>query len=70
MRDDERMPLLPGEVEEIRRMGDNTGCMSLKGANPEHSGEERPDRWGLDERLDEVARRWGIEPARDLALVG
>jgi hypothetical protein len=40
--------------------------MALKGASPEHAGEERPDRWVLDERLDDVARRWGIEPARDL----
>src|SRR5579859_1449098 len=43
--------LTPAEVEEIRAIGDNTGCMALKGANPEHSGEERPDRWDLDERL-------------------
>jgi Ser/Thr protein kinase RdoA (MazF antagonist) len=61
--------LSPADVEEIRRLGDNTGCMALKGANPAFSGEERPDAWGLDGRLDEVARRWGIEPARDLALV-
>ena len=40
-----------------------------KGASPEHLGEERPDRWALDERLEVVARRWGIEPARDLAQV-
>jgi aryl-alcohol dehydrogenase-like predicted oxidoreductase len=64
---------LPGEqrltdedVATIRRFGDNTGCMALKGANPEFSGEEAPDRWGLDERLLEVARRWEIEPERDL----
>ncbi len=29
----------------IRPIGDNTGCMALKGASPEHAGEERPDRW-------------------------
>ncbi len=60
------MRLLPADVEEIRSVGDNTGCMALKGATPEHSGDERPDGWRLDERLGDVARRWGIEPGRDL----
>jgi aryl-alcohol dehydrogenase-like predicted oxidoreductase len=55
------------EVAEIRRIGDNTGCMSLKGASPEHEGAEQPDRWPVNERLGTVARRWQIEPARDLA---
>ena len=27
---------------EIRRIGDNFGCMSLKGATPAHEGEVRP----------------------------
>jgi hypothetical protein len=40
--------------------------MVLKGANPEHSGEERPDRWDLDDHLAQVAERWGIAPERDL----
>jgi len=61
--------LSAADVEEIRALGDNTGCMALKGASPEHSGEERPDRWALDDRLKVVARRWGIEPARDLTQV-
>jgi aryl-alcohol dehydrogenase-like predicted oxidoreductase len=54
------------DVETIRSIGDNTGSMALKGANPQHDGEERPDRWTMDERLRGVARRWSIEPARDL----
>jgi aryl-alcohol dehydrogenase-like predicted oxidoreductase len=54
------------DVEEIRALGDNTGCMVLKGASPDYSGEQRPDRWTVDERLEEVARRWQIEPERDL----
>jgi aryl-alcohol dehydrogenase-like predicted oxidoreductase len=54
------------DVEEIRTIGDNTGCMTLKGASPEHTGELRPDRWGLDPHLEKVARRWGIEPENDL----
>jgi aryl-alcohol dehydrogenase-like predicted oxidoreductase len=50
----------------IRAIGDNTGCMALKGASPAHEGEERPDRWPLDEDLAAVGKRWGIDPARDL----
>ncbi len=55
------------EVAEIRAIGDNTGCMALKGAAPDFEGEPRPDRWPLSPELAELARRWGIEPARDLA---
>jgi len=55
------------EVARIRAIGDNTGSMSLKGADPQHEGEPRPDRWPLTPDLDAVARRWGIEPDRDLA---
>jgi len=54
------------EVAEIRRIGDNSGCMTLKGASPDHSGSERPDRWELTPELAEAARRWGIDPDRDL----
>jgi aryl-alcohol dehydrogenase-like predicted oxidoreductase len=59
-------PLSPEEVAEIRALGDNTGCMTLKGASLEHEGPGKPDRWGLDEQLAAVAGRWGIEPERDL----
>jgi aryl-alcohol dehydrogenase-like predicted oxidoreductase len=52
----------------IRAIGDNTGCMALKGANPAHEGVEQPDRWGLSDELVEVGGRWGIDPARDLAV--
>ncbi len=58
--------LSAAEVAEIRAIGDNTGCMALKGANPAHEGEEQPDRWGLSEELAEVGGRWGIDPRRDL----
>ncbi len=63
------MRLSSEDVEAIHFLGDNHGCMALKGASPEHSGEEKPDRWDMDERLEEVARRWGIEPERDLTHV-
>jgi aryl-alcohol dehydrogenase-like predicted oxidoreductase len=59
--------LSAAEVEEIRAIGDNTGSMALKGANPAHEGEERPDRWALSDELAEVGRRWGVDPERDLA---
>jgi aryl-alcohol dehydrogenase-like predicted oxidoreductase len=54
------------ELAQIRAIGDNTGSMALKGAAPDYAGEPRPDRWELTEELDAVARRWGIEPDRDL----
>jgi aryl-alcohol dehydrogenase-like predicted oxidoreductase len=62
-------PLSREETMQIRAIGENTGCMALKGANPAHEGAARPDRWGLDEELEAVAGRWGIDPARDLCQV-
>jgi aryl-alcohol dehydrogenase-like predicted oxidoreductase len=56
------------DVAAIRAVGDNTGCMALKGASPEHEGEERPDRWPLSEELLAVGARWDIDPERDLAV--
>ncbi len=61
-------PLSDANVAEIRAIGDNAGCMALKGASPEHKGDERPDRWGLTEELTEVGARWGIDPDLDLAV--
>jgi aryl-alcohol dehydrogenase-like predicted oxidoreductase len=58
--------LSPEDIAAIRAIGDNTGCMALKGANPQHEGDERPDRWQLTEDLTEVGTRWGIDPTRDL----
>jgi aryl-alcohol dehydrogenase-like predicted oxidoreductase len=54
------------DVAGIRAIGDNSGCMALKGASPEHEGEDRPDRWGVDDHLVEAGARWGIDPERDL----
>jgi aryl-alcohol dehydrogenase-like predicted oxidoreductase len=58
--------LTDADVGEIRARGDNTGSMALKGASPTHTGDEQPDRWPLDAHLSDVARRWAIEPERDL----
>jgi aryl-alcohol dehydrogenase-like predicted oxidoreductase len=63
------MRLSAADIEAIRTLGDNTGCMALKGASPEHSGDDMPDRWSLDDQLVEVAQRWRIEPERDLVQV-
>jgi hypothetical protein len=54
------------EVAEIAQIGDNKGCMELKGGSPSHFGESLADRWLLNAELLHVAKRWGIEPARDL----
>jgi aryl-alcohol dehydrogenase-like predicted oxidoreductase len=64
---DDGSPLSADEVAQIRSIGENTGCMALKGANPEHEGPPRPDRWDLDGELNELAGRWGIDPADDLS---
>lgn len=49
------------EVDEIRRIGDNTGCMALKGASERHVGQEpRADEWPIREELVELASRWHL----------
>lgn len=58
--------LTADEIAEINRIGDNTGCMELKGANPGHTGEPLPDRWSINNDLGLVADRWHIAPQRDL----
>ena len=55
------------ELAGIRAIGENTGCMVLKGANAEHDGPPVADRWALDGELAAVAERWGIDPRDDLA---
>jgi aryl-alcohol dehydrogenase-like predicted oxidoreductase len=49
------------EVETIRTIGDNTGCMMLKGASHRHEGQEpRPDEWPMRDDLLTLATRWGL----------
>jgi aryl-alcohol dehydrogenase-like predicted oxidoreductase len=48
------------EVEEIRKIGDNTGCMTLKGASHRHSVSERPDEWPMRRDLLALAERHGL----------
>ena len=61
------LKLSADEMEELRRIGDNTGCMTLKGGNPEHTGEPLPDRWSLTNDLTLTAQRWHIDPQTALA---
>ncbi|MEZ5075819.1 MAG: aldo/keto reductase [Solirubrobacterales bacterium] len=57
------------DVAAIRVIGDNAGCMALKGGTPAHEGEERADAWPLSEELAAVGARWGIDPERDLVAL-
>jgi aryl-alcohol dehydrogenase-like predicted oxidoreductase len=59
--------LSEAEVAELRAIGDNTGCMALKGANPSYEGDPQPDRWALTGELADLATRWEIAPERDLS---
>lgn len=52
--------LSPEEVAEITKIGDNTGCMSLKGASQRHEISERPDEWPMRDDLLEVASRYEL----------
>ncbi|MBA3831017.1 MAG: aldo/keto reductase [Chthoniobacterales bacterium] len=59
--------LTPDGYALLAKIGDNTNCMSLKGANAEYTGDPLPDRWSLSAELEAVAKRWKIDPVRDLA---
>ena len=52
--------LTPEEVDAIRQIGDNTGCMKLKGASKRHQVSERPDEWPMRADLLEVAARHNL----------
>ena len=58
--------LSQAEVAALREIGDNRGSMLLKGATPDHEGEERPDRWAIEPEQQQLADRFGIDPERDL----
>ena len=55
------------EIGEIAEIGQNKGCMALKGGNPEHEGDAKPDRWSLNPDLELMSQKWDINPAEDLA---
>ena len=58
----------PEELALISQVGDNRGCMALKGANRSHQTAPEPDQWCLTRDLEDVGRRWHIDPDTDLAL--
>jgi len=62
--------LSPEDVAAIREIGDNTGSMRLKGANPEHEGPEAPDRWPVSDDLADAGRRWRLDPETELTYSG
>lgn len=53
----------------IEAIGDNRGCMQLKGGNPNFSGKPEPDKWPLNSDLISAAERWHIRPEKDLICV-
>jgi len=52
----------------IDSVGDNKGCMSLKGAHRTHAGPPAADHWPLSTDLEAVGQRWSIDPDRDLTF--
>jgi len=56
------------DMEVIARIGDNRGCMSLKGANRSHTTTPEADRWSVSQDLEAIGKKWGIDPDRDLVL--
>jgi aryl-alcohol dehydrogenase-like predicted oxidoreductase len=60
------LKLIAEERDFLAQIGNNKGCMSLKGANPSHTGEAEADHWSLRPDLEEIGRRWGIDPTKDL----
>ena len=50
-------PFSDEEIEEIASIGDNTGCMTLKGASNRHVESLRPDEWPMKPELMELAER-------------
>lgn len=65
-----RIVLDADELAEIGAIGENAGCMALKGGTPGHDGDERADSWPVGDELAAVAARWGIRPERDLVKTG
>ncbi len=64
-----QLVLTAEEMAEIDRLGDNHGCMRLKGGTPGHVGPQMPDSWPMAPDLEQIAARWGISPERDLVHV-
>lgn len=61
------LKLTPDEQAAISEIGNNQGCMELKGANRAHTGNPEADRWSISPDHEAAARRWSIDPDKDLA---
>ncbi len=52
------------EIELIADIGNNQGCMVLKGASSRHEGAEpQPDHWPMRPELEPIAQKWELDPA-------
>ncbi len=54
------------DCERLEQIGNNKGCMQLKGANRSHTEAPEADRWSISSDLEGVGKRWGINPDEDL----
>ncbi len=54
------------DVLAIAEIGNNKGCMNLKGGNPTYQDEPVADQWPMNDDLEGVASRWNIKPDEDL----
>lgn len=52
--------LSPEEIAEVAAIGDNTGCMMLKGASQRHAESLRPDEWPMRPELLALAEKEGV----------
>lgn len=56
--------LSPDEVKRVIEIGNNEGCMELKGASVRHAGiEPQPDHWPMRPELEPFAAKWHLNPA-------
>jgi len=60
------LKLSADERDFLSEIGDNKGCMELKGANRSHTGPPEADHWSLSPDLEAAGKRWGVDPDRDL----
>lgn len=52
------------EIEAVAQIGNNEGCMQLKGASTRHADiEPQPDHWPMRDELQPIAERWNLNPA-------
>jgi hypothetical protein len=55
------------EIKFMAEVGNNKGCMELKGANRAHVGSALPDRWEIIKDHELIAKQWQIDPDKDIA---